>query len=385
MLSIPALMALSIGAACRPAPPASTSPPAPIAVTTARAEAADLPSSFEAGAIVRARSTAVIASRVMAPVAAVHVRPGDRVRRGMTLVTLDARETSANSVRADAALTVALETSRAAESDTRAAESGLRLARATHDRMSTLYQKRSATAQEMDQAVAGLSAAEAQVAGAGARAAAAAAARDAARAAAEAARVSLSYTSLTAPFDGIVTERLLDPGSMAAPGTPLLTVEDTGLFRLEARVDEARAARVAVGDAVDIRLDEGGDGAWRAARVVEIARVDPSSHSFLIKVDVPGASGLRSGLFGRVRFAGPARRTLTVPESAVLRRGQLAFVFAVDDAGVARLRPITAGDVANGRVESLAGIREGEVVVVNPPLSLGDGVRVAAGAPGARR
>jgi hypothetical protein len=69
----------------------------------------------------------------------------------------------------------------------------------------------------------------------------------------------------------------------------------------------------------------------------------------------------------------------------VRRRGQLAFVFAVDDAGVARLRPITAGDVANGRVESLAGIREGEVVVVNPPLSLGDGVRVAAGAPGARR
>ena len=142
----------------------------------------------------RARATAVIASRVMAPVAVVHVRAGDRVRRGAPLVTLDAREITANSTRASAALASAIEAARAAESDTQAADAALRLARATHERINTLYAKRSATAQELDQAVAGLSAAEAQRAGAQSRAAAANAARDAARASVEAAEIGVSYT-----------------------------------------------------------------------------------------------------------------------------------------------------------------------------------------------
>ena len=117
---------------------------------------------------------------------------------------------------------------------------------------------------------------------------------------------------------------------------------------------------------------------WSAARVSEVARIDPASHSFLVKLDLLADPALRSGLFGRARFAGRVRRTLAVPASAILRRGQLALIFTVDADGVARLRAVTTGTVAADRVEILAGIREGDRIVVTPPSSLSDGARITA-------
>jgi RND family efflux transporter MFP subunit len=180
---------------------------------------------------------------------------------------------------------------------------------------------------------------------------------------------------LSAPFDGVVIERNADPGSMAAPGLPLLTLEDPTVFRLEVQVDEARAGTIRVGQDVQYRLDTHGER-WTAARVSEIGRVDPSSHSFLVKVDVPGAGATRSGSFGRVLFPGTSRRTTAVPLGAVVRRGQLAIVFTVDAEGRARLRPISTGTTANELVEVLAGLNPNDTVVVSPPPGLVDGTRV---------
>ena len=368
-------------AACTATPHPTAAESSPIGVTVARAEVSDFAAPFEAGGIVRSRSTAAIASRIMAPIAEVRVRPGDRVRRGAVLVTLDGREIQSNRARAAAALVSATEAARAAEAETRAAESNLVLARATHDRISALQAKRSATTQELDQSTAGLSAAEAQRAGAEARAAAANATRDASRAEAASVDITATYTVLPAPFDGVITERTVDPGSMAMPGAPILTLEDSSTLRLEVQLDEARAALVALSQDVELRLDNAPSGADTRihGRVTEIARVDPTSHSFVVKIDVPGATNMRSGLFGRARFAGPARQTLTVPASAVVRRGQLTFVFAVDADGLAHLRPISSGITDHDRVEVLAGLRSGDEVVTSPPATLSDGARVTRG------
>jgi len=352
----------------------------PIAVTLGRAERTGLASSFEAGGVVRARSTAVIASRIMAPVVDVHVRAGDRVKRGAKLVTLDGREITANRARAAAALRSAVEASRAADAEVRAAEASAAMAKATHERIRALHDKRSATTQELDQAVTARDAAEAQVAGARARAAAAAGAREAAQSAMDAASVAASYAVLTAPFDGLVTERSVDPGSMANPGTPLLIVEDASAFRLEVRLDEARAAQVSTGQAAEVYLGDAGSEGPLAARVREVGRVD-SAHGFLVKLDLPGEASLRSGIYGRARFSGPAREALTVPAGATVRRGQLTFVFAVDGEDRARLQPVSTGRAGGDRVEILAGVRDGARVVVDPPPSLSDGARVSGARP----
>ncbi len=278
------------------------------------------------------------------------------------------------------AATAARESSAAADADVAAADANLALARATQQRIAELAGKQSATPQELDHALAGLRAAEAQLRAAQARRNAAAAGEHAADAAASAADTGLSYTTLVAPFDGVVSERAVDPGAMAAPGVPLLVLEDVSALRLELRVDEARVSQLQPGQPVDVtigpaRAETG--AAWTAARIAEIARVDAASHTFVVKIDLPAGTDARSGSFARARFSGQPRTVLTVPAEALVPRGQLTFVYVVDQS-VARLRAVSPGGAAGGRRELLAGVANGDVVVVNPPPSLTDGHPVEA-------
>jgi multidrug efflux pump subunit AcrA (membrane-fusion protein) len=362
--------AAAFSAACGVSPGHKPDERAAAPAVTAAVEMTDLASSIEAGGVVRARVTALVASRVMAPILDVHVRAGDRVHRGGVLVTLDARDLRANNAKAQAETLSAAESILAAEADLHATESAARLARVTHERIATLQAKQSATNEELDRAVAALAAAEAHHAAAQARLAAATAGRDAAKAAADAAAVAATYATVTAPFDGIVTERSAEAGSMAAPGSPLLTLEDPTTYRLEVRLDETRAAQVTPGRDASIQLDDREESI--TGRVVEIARVDPMSHTFLVKLDLPAGTKVRSGQFGRATFAGPPRRALTIPASALVRRGQLAFVFVLGSDERAHLQPVSIGALATGRVEVLAGVRPSDRVVASPEPSLHD-------------
>ena len=375
-----ALSALVAGCGVSPQPPAAKA--APVAVSTVRAESTALASSFEAGGVVRSRSMAVVSSRIMAPILDVRVRPGDRVRRGAPLVTLDGREIDANRARAAATLASAVEAVRGAQSEIRTAQAVMTLARTTHDRIRTLHEKRSATPQELDQAVSALETAEAQLSQSQAHLSAANAARDAAQAAGDAAAIAGSYATLTAPFDGVITERSVDPGSMASPGVGLLTMEDSTALRLEVSLDEARARQIVIGQPVDVHIGEGGSPDRSiGGHVIEVARMDPASHSFLVKVDLTADPALRSGLFGRARFTGSSRQTLAVPASAAVRRGQLTFVFTVDGESRARLQAVSPGVAVGDRLEILAGLHERDLVIANPPLSLSDGTPVSGARP----
>ena len=153
--------------------------------------------------------------------------------------------------------------------------------------------------------------------------------------------------------------------------------------RLEVPVDEARAGQLVPGQTVEAGIGAADSGEARTCEgtVSEVARIDPASHSFLVKIDLPRESSLRSGLFGRARFTGPSRRVLAVPSSALVRRGQLTFVYAVDADSRARLRAVSPGTATPDRTEILAGVRDAERVIVNPAPSLVDGTRVAGGRP----
>jgi RND family efflux transporter MFP subunit len=366
-------------AGCGGSPPPKATLPA-AAVSTTTVAAVELPDRLEAGGVVRARSSAVLVSRILAPVAEVRVSPGDRVRRGQLLVVLDDRDLSAHSRRAAAGVNAVEQGARAAESDREAARAALALAQATHDRIAGLHERRSATAQELDEAVAALRAAEARAEGAGARVEEAAAGLATARAADDAATVTASFARLTAPFDGVITEKLIEPGNMASPGTPLLRVEDTSGLEVEARLDESRASAVSPGSRVHVVFvaDDGQERTVEGA-VVEVARaVDSDSRAFRLKVALPADAPARPGTFARLRFAGPSRPTVQVPLSSVVRRGQVTSVFAVDE-GVVRLRLVSLGRVDGDQVEVLSGVSAGDAVVVAPPPGLLDG-QPAAGA-----
>ncbi len=364
-------------AACSSAPDATPAADAaaPLAVRTATVRSAAITDAADAGGVVQARTTATVAARVMAPVRAVRVAPGDRVRAGQVLVELDGRDLVAAAASAAAGASEAREGAAAAAAEERAAQAALVLARATHARIAALAAKKSATAQELDEASAALAAAEARAAGAAARVQAATSGITRAASASDAAGATASFLLVTAPFDGVVTEKLVEPGNMATPGLPLVRVEDTRGFRLEARVDEARAGRVAVGAAVEAVLD-GPDGraVTVSGTVAEMSRaVDAGARTFLLKVDLPAGTAVRSGMFGRVRLPGPPRTALTLPADALVTNGQVTSVFVVED-GVARVRLVR---VAGTEVQ--AGLADGDTVVVAPPPGLVDGRRVTAG------
>ena len=376
-------------AACGTTPEARPDNSPAVAVTTAAASQVDWPAQFDAGGVLRARTTATIASRLLAPVLAVRVRPGDRVRQGQALVDLDAAGLGAQATRAAAAVTAASEGATAAAADVEGAEAALVLAKATHARIAQLRADRAATAQELDEAVAALAAADSRLKGARARRSEAAASLDAVTAARMAANTDASYRTLTAPFDGVVIERSIDPGSMATPGAPLLVIESPSALQLEVRIDASRAAFISLGETVQVHVDTETAGApAHDGRVTEISRIDADAHSFGIKISLPETPGWRSGLFGRARFAGAPRRTIVIPASAVIRRGQLSFVFVASMDGHARLRAVSLGETGPGGptgpsgIEVLDGLTAGELVLLTPPPALTDGAKITTSGAG---
>lgn len=352
----------------------------PIAVTLASVAAVEAPERVEAGGIVAAHETALIGSRLLATIATVRVRAGDRVAAGDVLVTLDARDVAAQARQAGAAAVAAERALAQARTGQSAADAEHRLAGAWQKRIAGLHARRAATDQERDEAESRFAATAARATGAGAGIEMAEAHLDAARAASASGAATASFSTLRAPFAGVVAERLADPGTLAAPGTPLLRLEAAGPREVQARVDAARAGRIGPGDRVQVIVDAtapaGGDGETVEGVVTEVARaVAADPRAFTVTVSLPATTGARTGSFARVLFDGPRRRALVVPATAVRRHGQVTSVFVVQDR-VARLRLVHLGGSGTAGVEVLAGLDAGEAVVASPPAQLVDGAPV---------
>jgi multidrug efflux pump subunit AcrA (membrane-fusion protein) len=355
----------------------------PIAVTVAPVVTRETTERLEAGGVVAASQTASISSRIVATIAAVRVKAGDRVRAGDVLVTLDARDSVERTAQTRAGAVAAEKALAQARTGQVAAEAELRLAAAWQKRIAALHARNSATDQERDEAETRLAAASARLAGAQAGVEGADAQLLSARAAHGVATATESFTSLRAPFDGLVTERLTDPGNLAAPGVALLRIESDGLRQVVVRVDEARAGYVRPGDRVRVLIDalerHGTEPADHEGVVAEVARaIGADQRAFTVKINVPATVTARSGTFARVLFSGASRRALVVPPGAVRQHGQVSSVYVVQD-GKARLRLVHLGPSSPDGVEILAGVDTGESIVTSPPARLVDGAQVVIG------
>lgn len=369
LLLIPAIVLASCGREEAAAPTASKK--ASVAVNTATASVQNWPNLYEAVGTVRARTTAVIASKVMGYVQQVSVQVGDRVRDGQPLVTLDARDLEANLRRAEAGRAEAVSAQPEVENGIAAAKANYDLAQATFRRIDDLASKKSVSNQEFDEASARLKAAQANYEMAQAKREQLQSKIAQAEQEQRAARIMRDYAAITAPFAGVVTAKSVDPGNLAAPGAPLLTIEREGGYRLEAEIDESKLPAVRAGQSVKVTLDA--LGRTFDARVSEVVpSVDAASRAYTVKIDLPAVPQLRSGLFGKASFSLGSRQGLAIPAKALQQNGQLQSVFVVAN-GEARTRLITAGRRFDDAVEVLSGLNAGEIVVVAPPPALADG------------
>jgi len=185
------------------------------------------------------------------------------------------------------------------------------------------------------------------------------------------AKTMLDYTLIVAPFDGVITRKLVDVGDLATPGKPLLQMENPDTLRLEADVPEALIGNVKPGDRLAVRIAAVTNGI--EGTVAEMSpTADPNSRTYLVKLDLPGVTDLRSGQFGRVAVPVGEANAIRVPAAAVIQRGQMELVFVVAN-GHAQLRLVKTGNRVGDEVEAVSGLDSGEQVVTEGVSALTDG------------
>ncbi len=303
---------------------------------------------YETSGTVKAGTTSIISSRSMGTVTAVKFKEGDRVKAGQVLLTIDDHDLVQKVAEAEAANQ---EASKALE----AAVQNKSLAEVTYDRYKNLHREKVITQQEMDQIETQKKVAQAEV--------------DRlketvkrATASLEWARIYRGYARVQAPVSGVVTEKKIDPGSLAVPGMPLLTIEDTSRFKVEAYIDEQLIQRFKAGTRADV-LFEGTRERIPGFIAEVVPAVDPATRTYLIKIPLQGPA-LRSGLYCRILIFEGKKETLLIPKKAVVERGQLTGVYVVDEKGVMTLRLIRIGKEYADRTEVLSGLKGGERIVV---------------------
>jgi RND family efflux transporter MFP subunit len=360
---------------------------------------------YEAVGTVRSKLTSVLSSKTVGNIQTVHVHEGDRVHTGQLLIEIDNRDTRAQLQKAQAGLREVQDAEQeieqniqAAESAREAAEAGRALAQATYNRYKALLDEKSVSRQEFDEVQAKLKIAEAEVSRAGrmyqgllARKSQVVAKSEEVKADVAGAQVYVGYGRILSPINGIVTAKQAEVGLLAAPGVPLLTLEDHSYYRLEVSVEDSVLSRIRLGAPVSVYIDALGPQEF-PCKVSEIVPAsDPGSRSSTVKIDlanlkdrVNAPSVLRSGLYGKARFRIGEKQVLLVPQKAVLRSGQLVSVFTVDSSDTLRLRLIKPGKERGDQLEVLSGLNEGDRVVVEGVERAKEGAQVQASGKGDR-
>jgi RND family efflux transporter MFP subunit len=185
------------------------------------------------------------------------------------------------------------------------------------------------------------------------------------------ARTMLDYTVIRAPFSGVIARKMMQVGDMAMPGKPMLGLDDNRHLQAVAAVPEALALQIRRGDQLSIQVPAAGfSGSGKVSELAPAA--DAQSRTTMVKLAIDGAVGVQPGQYVRVMLPTAPLDTLRVPETAVLRFGQMERLFVVAN-GKAELRLVRTGEHRNGKIEILAGLEDGEQVVIRGNDQLADG------------
>jgi RND family efflux transporter MFP subunit len=316
---------------------------------------------YETSGTLKSRNTALVSAKIMGEVTGIKVKPGDAVKKGDVLLTISAPDINA---KADAAGEAFKEAQRGAD----IAGENKGLMEKTFERYKKLYEEKALSGQEFDEVkskkeVALLEYERAQRA------------LDRAEAGLQEAEAFKGYAVVRSPLNGIVSEKMIDIGSMATPGAPLILVEEPD-YRVEAAVDEKLLSSINKGTQILISIDP--IAINTTGRVSEIVRqVDPLTRTFIVKMDLnENPKSLRGGMYAKVRIPTGKKPGLFIPLDAVISRGDMSGVYAVSEDGIVTLRFVKTGKGSEGKIEILSGLSAGEKIIVKGIEKAVDGGKV---------
>ncbi len=303
-------------------------------LTTQKIAMQTIPSVTEAVGTVQAEQIAAVTSRVVANVVEMRATAGQHVTNGETLVVLDDRDLRHRVEQAQDAV--------------RSAEATLEQAQSDYKRDKPLFDQQVITPYDFEHTQTNLKTAEANL--------------HRLQQAEREAEVNLSYAVIRSPFTGVVVDKLANLGDLAAPGKPLLTMYEQDRLWLEANVPEELMDRVRLNEVLPFRIDA--TGREMRGQVVEIVpSSDPSSRTIAARIHLNETKDVVPGMFGRLLLPMKPEQIVTVPDSALIRAGQLTMVDVVSEGRLQR-RTVQLGRAIGNQYEVLSGIAAGETVAV---------------------
>ncbi len=325
----------------------------PVAVTLSTVSTGTQPVILASGEV-EAVQTANISTRVMSRITQIFVKTGDRVNKGQLLVRVWDEDIKAKRAQADAMIAEA--------------EGAYATAQRDYDRFNNLYKQQSATAKEVDNVTLQHSSAEARLA--------------AAKQMRSEVNAILSYSSLTAPFSGVVTQKLAEVGSIANPGMPILTIEQNGILQVSASVAESDISNIHLGDVANVQIKSAGE--FLDGKIIQI---NPSSQfsggQYIVKISIPGTAKkeVYAGMFASVSIPMKDIRqdkndVVLVPLSAIFNRDELTGIYTVSANNTALLRWIRLGKTYGDKVEVISGLSKNEKFIGSSENKLYNGAPV---------
>ena len=327
---------------------------------TATAELKQITQVYEAVGTVRPRTESSIEARVAGQVLSVMVKPGDAVKKGSLIVSIDSRQLKSKMEQAKQALKTAEAGKSQAHQAVIGAEAALKQASAAFKRIKTYFDSQAATAQDLEKAESAYLQAKAGLQRSKDGQKAAQAKTLQAKAVVGEAAIALGFTKIVAPEDGVVLKRFVEPGDLALPGKPLVALRTSGAFRLEAYVREGLITKGSPGTKLKVSIETLGKTV--DALVEEIVPyADPSSRTFLVKASIPQMEGLYPGMFGKLLIPVKTRNVVVIPHDAVRQVGQLELLFVKQNEKWSSVY-VKTGTRIGQDVEILSGLNGGETI-----------------------
>jgi RND family efflux transporter MFP subunit len=307
----------------------------PFATTEANYRPVD--AGYAAEAVVEAGRESTLAAQVAGRILVLSVDAGSAVRQGQLLVRIDDSE-SRNSLAGN-------------QAQVAQAQANLVNAQAQLDRTRQLVTRKFMSASALDKAQADYDAAQAQVA--------------AAKAGVAQSSTTRGFTNITAPFSGLVSERLAQVGEMANLGRPLLTLFDPATLRVVASIPQENLAQVRKSGRASVEFPA--TGKWiESAAITVLPAADSRTHISQVRIELPkDVTGIYPGMFARAHFSTGQAKKMLLPAGAILRRSEVTGVYVVQGDQV-QFRQVRLGKELPAGVEVLAGLEAGEQVALEP-------------------
>ncbi|WP_455202953.1 efflux RND transporter periplasmic adaptor subunit [Kaarinaea lacus] len=311
---------------------------ADVPFTTHTAQYKNLPQEFFFDAVVEAVNRSTVSAETTGRVTEINFDIGDQVRAGSVLIRITEAEQQSRLA--------------AVEASEIEAQARLQEAEDEYQRVEEVYEKKLVAKAAIDKARADLKAARQRL--------------KAAAANVKQAKEQLRYTTVKAPYSGLVVDRHVELGEMVNPGKPVITGLSLQSLRVAAHIPQSYMQNLQSADKVGLIFPSLGDRIIETSDIRVSPQADAASHTFLVRAYLPkDTKDLFPGMFSKLVVNVGEKKSLLLPEQAVVRRSELTAVYVVNEQKIA-FRQIRIGRRQGGMIEILAGVKEGEQVALDP-------------------